>query len=296
MSIIKVEGLTKDYGNGKGIFNLNFEIRNGQAFGYLGPNGAGKSTTIRHLLGFLNADKGKCSIGGLDCRTQSEQIHKSLGYLSGEIAFFDDMTGKEFLDYMARLRGMSDRTEMNELIDFFELDISGKLKKMSKGMKQKIGLVNAFMHNPETLILDEPTSGLDPLMQNKFVELIRKEKAEGKTILMSSHSFEEVEKTCDRVGIIKEGKFVADSSVDELIKTQRKLFEVSFSGEKDKDSFINKGFEVVYTHGNTLKIAVTGDVNPLIRELSAYDIKSISSEKQNLEDIFMGYYGGNHND
>ncbi|WP_235601380.1 ABC transporter ATP-binding protein [Tissierella sp. P1] len=203
MSVITVSNLTKDYGKNRGIFDLSFEIHKGEVFGYLGPNGAGKTTTIRHLLGFLNADKGECHIGQLNCRTDAEQIQRDLGYLPGEIAFFDDMSGIGYLKFIANMRGMKNFEKMNELISYFELDPSGRIKKMSKGMKQKIGIVSAFMHDPSTLILDEPTSGLDPLMQNKFIELILNEKSKGKTILMSSHSFEEVERTCDRIGIIK---------------------------------------------------------------------------------------------
>lgn len=159
----------------------------------------GKTTTIRNILGFLNSDSGNVYINGLETRKNAKIVQKYIGYIPGEIAFFDDMKGLEFIKYMAELRGLKDYNKMNELIKYFELNTKGKIKKMSKGMKQKIAIVCAFMHNPDILILDEPTSGLDPLMQNKFVELIQKEKKEGKTILMSSHSFEEVEKTCDKV-------------------------------------------------------------------------------------------------
>ena len=205
MSIIEIIGLTKDYGDHKGIFDLTFTVEEGEVFGYLGPNGAGKTTTIRHLMGFLNPDKGSSKILGLDCRSERAEIMKHLGYLPGEIAFFDGMSGMEFLNFMAEMRGLTDVSLRDKLVDLFELDTKGKIRKMSKGMKQNLGIVCAFMHDPRVLILDEPTSGLDPLMQKTFANLILEEKSKGKTILMSSHSFEEVERTCDRVGIIRQG-------------------------------------------------------------------------------------------
>lgn len=296
MSKITVSNLTKDYGNGKGIFDVNFSIGQGEVFGYLGPNGAGKSTTIRHLLGFLNPDKGSCFIGKYDCRKDAHIIQQNLGYIPGEIAFFDNMTGTEFINFIAKLRNMNDFSKMKNLIDFFELDPKGKIKKMSKGMKQKVGLVTAFMHNPKTLILDEPTAGLDPLMQNKFVELIKKEKSEGKTILMSSHSFEEIEKTCDRVGIIKSGKIVAVSTVSDLTKTKRKTFDITFSNSDELSSFLQENFNVVSSNGNNVRVSVSGDINPLIKSLSKYNVTSLDNVKLSLEEVFMGYYGGADND
>ena len=291
MSTIRVEGLTKDYGKGKGVFDLDFTIAHGEVFGYLGPNGAGKTTTIRHLLGFLNADKGTCHIGDMNCRKEASLIQKDLGYLPGEIAFFDEMTGRSFLKFMAEMRGMKDFTKMEELIQFFELDPSGRIKKMSKGMKQKIGIVCAFMHNPTTLILDEPTSGLDPLMQNKFIQLILKEKAEGKTILMSSHSFDEVERTCDRVGIIKAGRFVAVETVEKLKKSQRKVYTVGFETYADAEAFATEPLKVEGIEGNTVRVVVSGDFKPFTTALAKYPVTSIDRVSQSLEEIFMTYYG-----
>ena len=296
MSEIKVSNLTKDYGGGKGIFDLNFSINEGEVYGYLGPNGAGKSTTIRHLLGFLNADKGSCTIGKYDCRKDAQIIQKDLGYLSGEIAFFDDMTGSEYINFVAKMRCMTDKSKMKYLINLFDLDPSGKIKKMSKGMKQKVGLVTAFMHNPKTLILDEPTSGLDPLMQSKFVELIKKEKSEGKTILMSSHSFEEIEKTCDRVGIIRSGKFVADSTVSDLTKSKKKTFDITFANKGEISAFKKEDFNIVINNDLSVRVSILGSINPLIKSLSKYNITTFENVKLNLEEVFMGYYGGADND
>lgn len=295
MKIIEVKNLTKDYGSGKGIFDLTFEVNKGEVFGYLGPNGAGKTTTIRHLLGFLTPNLGESKILGFDCRTQSAVIQENLGYLPGEIAFFDDMSGDEFLLFMANLRGMKDLTKMNYLKEFFQLDCHGKIKKMSKGMKQKIGLITAFMHNPSILILDEPTSGLDPLMQNRFIELIIKEKNEGKTILMSSHNFEEIEKTCDRVGIIKEGKFVAIDHVGNLKKKIKKIFTIHFLTELEATDFSKKLSSVIKKEKNYVQILIGDNINEVIKLLANYQLVSLEEVPQSLEQIFMEFYGGiNH--
>ena len=296
MSVININNLTKDYGNNKGVFDLSFKIEKGEAFGFLGPNGAGKTTTIRHLLGFLNPDKGDCTINGLDCRTQSAEIEKSLGYLPGEIAFLDEMKGIDFLKFLAELKGMKDFTKMDELISFFELDPSGRLKKMSKGMKQKIGIVSAFMDDPDVLILDEPTSGLDPLMQSKFVELVEKEKKAGKTILMSSHSFEEVEKTCDRVGIIKSGRLVTIEEVATLKSSQRKQYIINFTSKEEAEKFSKESFDVKDINGRHVTVSITGHISPLIKVLGEYEVSSFDIKIQSLEDIFMHYYGGDKNE
>lgn len=295
MSVITVSNLTKDYGKNRGIFDLSFEIHKGEVFGYLGPNGAGKTTTIRHLLGFLNADKGECHIGQLSCRTDAEQIQRDLGYLPGEIAFFDDMSGIGYLKFIANMRGMKNFEKMNELISYFELDPGGRIKKMSKGMKQKIGIVSAFMHDPSTLILDEPTSGLDPLMQNKFIELILNEKSKGKTILMSSHSFEEVERTCDRIGIIKKGRFVTIETVANLKKAQRKIYSISLRNEKAAKDFATEPLEIISINGDKVQVAIKDNIKVLTTALDRHPVTGIDVVSQSLEEIFMSYYGGENN-
>lgn len=238
----------------------------------MGPNGAGKTTTIRHLMGFLNPERGKCTIDGMDCWKDRDKIQKKLGYIPGEISFFDDMTGTEFLKFIAAYRKIGAAGRHAELIERFELDPKGKIKKMSKGMKQKIGIVAAFMHDPEILILDEPTSGLDPLMQSRFVDLVAEEKKRGKTILMSSHMFEEVERTCHRVGIIRDGKLAAVDSVDALRKKHVQSYDVTLDTPELAKAFA-KDFGGVC---NGLKVTV--------------------KTKQSLEEIFMNYYGGEKND
>ena len=270
MGTIDVCELTRDYGNNKGVFYLNFSISEGEVFGFLGPNGAGKTTTIRHLMGFLKAQQGSCTIGGLDCWKDAAQIQKNLGYIPGEIAFFDEMKGSAYLAFLQSYRGMKNAGRTKELIDRFSLNPDGKIKKMSKGMKQKIGIVAAFMHDPAILILDEPTSGLDPLMQNRFVELIMEEQKRGKTILMSSHLFEEVEKTCDRIGIIRSGQLVALDDAQSLCARHVKSYTVTLENEETALCFA-KDFDGVQNAQQRNQVTVTA--------------------KQTLEEIFLHYYG-----
>lgn len=288
--LIVVDQLTKSYGYQKGIFNLSFTVKEGEVFGFLGPNGAGKTTTIRHLLGFVRPEHGSSKILGMDTQTMQPEIQLNLGYLPGEIAFFDHMTGKGFLLMLADLRELKDLSRMDELIKFFELDANGKIRKMSKGMKQKLGLVAAFMHDPKVLILDEPTSGLDPLMQTKFVDLILQEKKRGKTILMSSHSFEEIERTCDRALIIKFGEMVALEDIQQLKHQQRKIYVVRTKDKKSRTALKRSKFDILNENDLELEIAVEGDINPFLKALALQNIESLDLKAQSLEDIFMHYY------
>ncbi|MCI8667971.1 MAG: ABC transporter ATP-binding protein [Lachnospiraceae bacterium] len=271
MSVINIQNLTRDYGVGKGIFNISIQVEKGEVFGFLGPNGAGKTTTIRHLMGFIKPKTGSCQIDGLDCWRNRDKIQKRLGYIPGEISFFDDMTGKEFLKFISDYRNVGKDNRMQEMLERFELEPRGKIKKMSKGMKQKIGIVTAFMHNPDILILDEPTSGLDPLMQNRFIELIAEEKKKGKTILLSSHMFEEVERTCDRIGIIRSGKLVTVDSVETLRERHMHTYTVCLDSQKLAEDFA-RDFNGI-CDGNKVTVQA----------------------KQSLETIFMNYYGGENN-
>lgn len=292
MSIIEINGLTKDYGDHKGNFDLTFSVEEGEVFGYLGPNGAGKTTTIRHLMGFLTPDKGSAQILGLDGSLSSADIMKHLGYLPGEIAFFDGMNGMEFLSFMAEMRGLKDTSLRDKLVDLFELDTKGKIRKMSKGMKQKLGIVCAFMHDPKVLILDEPTSGLDPLMQKTFADLILEEKSRGKTILMSSHSFEEVERTCDRVGIIRQGELVAIENMHDLKQMRRKIYLVAFDKAISASNFADScGFDIIEVNDNKVKLSILGNVTEFVKAMHNYTIIDLNTETSSLEDIFMHYYG-----
>lgn len=289
--MIKVEHLTKKYTSGKGIFDVTFDVKEGEVFGFLGPNGAGKTTTIRQLLGFTNANEGICEINGLDTRKHSKEIHKNLGYLPGEIAFFDDMTGKEFMNFMQAMRQNKDNTIRNELIERFELEADRKIKKMSKGMKQKVALITTFMHNPDILILDEPTSGLDPLMQKRFIEFVLELKAQGKTILMSSHMFEEVERTCERVAIIKEGRIVAVEKISDLKEKMQKQYVVSLQDEASVQVVLNSNLQTRVLNSHQVEITLQNNTNEMLNVLSHVKVDSIDSINQSLEQIFISYYG-----
>ena len=292
MSVIEVNGITKDYGNHQGVFDVNFTVEKGEVLGFLGPNGAGKTTTIRQLMGFIKPDQGTVHIQGMDCFKNAPEVQAQLGYLPGEIAFMDDMTGMDFIEFVANMTTIQDMSKAKELIEFLELNPKNKMKKMSKGMKQKIGLVIAFMQDAPILILDEPTSGLDPLMQNKFVELIHKAKKEGKTILMSSHIFEEVEHTCDRVVIIKEGEIVATEKMEDLRHSRRKYYEICFHDVKEATLF-HQQYPESQVRDTVVSLSLQGSADTLIKALSQYTIDDLSVRVQSLEELFLHYYGGN---
>lgn len=293
ISIIKVDDLTKDYGENRGVFNLSLETVKGEVYGFLGPNGAGKTTTIRHLLGFSKPQGGHCSILGFDCWTQPKEIQQHIGYVPGEIAFPNHLTGYEFLEQISELRHMPSLDKARELIDLFDLDPRGELKRMSKGMKQKIALVTAFMHDPELIILDEPTSGLDPLMQSRFVDLIKSEKARGKTIFMSSHMFEEVEKTCDRVAIIKQGRIMVEVLMKDIEHVKKKTFEIKLATADEMEFLAEQGFhfDEVNPPKTRVKVTVHDDqINELLRTLAKLKVVYMSEIKYGLEQYFMHYY------
>lgn len=291
-NVIEIKNLTKDYGNGKGVFDVNISVEKGVVYGFLGPNGSGKTTTIRNLMGFIRPDKGQCNIFGMDCYKDASEIQKGLGYLAGEISFLDDLNGTQMMDFMASMRGMKNKSRMNELIELFELDARGKIKKMSKGMKQKIGIICAFMNDPQVILLDEPTSGLDPLMQNRFVDLILEEKSRGKTIFMSSHIFEEIEKTCDKAAIIKNGNIVSVEDMNSLIKKKKKFYNVTFKDVRELEKFLSEDVEIMEQKQNVVTAVVKGDINPFLKILSKYNIKDLDVKTQTLEEIFLHYYGG----
>lgn len=291
-NVIEIRQLTKDYGNNRGIFDVSLSVKKGEVFRFLGPNGAGKSTTIRHLMGFIQADQGSCQINGLDCLRDHARIQQALGYLPGEIAFMDDMTGLEFIKFMAKMKGMTDLTKAYELMERFELNPQGKIKKMSKGMKQKIGIICAFMHDPELLILDEPSSGLDPLMQNRFIELVLEEKQRGKTIFMSSHIFEEIERTCDRTAMIKDGRLISIEELQTLKASKHKTYQITFATQELVEQFMDEGFECKQVESNVIKVVPRNNLNYLLATLSRYDIIDLDITKPTLEELFLHFYGG----
>ncbi|KAF1305699.1 ABC transporter ATP-binding protein [Enterococcus saccharolyticus] len=295
MTVITIDHLTKDYGNNKGVFDVTLTIKAGEVYGYLGPNGAGKSTTMRHLMGFSKPQTGSVKIFGMDCWTEQKEIQKRIGYLPGEISFPDDMTGLHYLKLIANMRKMTDFSYATELLDYFEINPNAGIKRMSKGMKQKIGIVAAFMHRPELLLLDEPTSGLDPLMQNRFIELMEKEKAEGKTIILSSHIFEEVEKTCDRIGMIRNGHLIKEVTVDELRHSQLKTYKIEFIDSHALTDLKQIYPEATYRTAENQMIVTINDsnINQLLAVLSKHNVRFLKEEKHTLEEYFMQFYGGN---
>lgn len=301
-NIIEIKHLTKDYGQDRGIFDVSFSMPKGEVLGFLGANGAGKTTTIRHLMGFIRPEEGYAKILGQDCFQHAPAVQRQVGYLPGEIALMDHMTGLEFIRFIADMKHLPKSAHTaahpkesfdraRELMDYLELNGNVKIKKMSKGMKQKTGLVLAFMQDAPVLILDEPTSGLDPLMQNKFIELIKAEKKAGKTILMSSHIFEEVEHSCDHIVLLKSGKIMADETIENIRTRRSKHYEITFAKETDALAFA-ASHPAGTRAGNTVYLLQKGNPGELLRALSAFDIADINARPQTLEELFLQYYGG----
>ena len=297
--VIELQEVTKDYGNGKGVFGLSFAVPKGEVFGYLGPNGAGKTTTIRQLMGFIRPSRGICRMMGMDCFLQAQEIQKHTGYLAGELAFPEDMTGLGFLKFMADMKGMDSHRHMESLMERFGLNPHGRIKRMSKGMKQKIGIVNAFMHQPEVVILDEPTSGLDPLMQNEFVELVLEEKKKGTTILMSSHIFEEVEKTCDRTAIIRSGRIATVEDMKELAGKRTKIYRVMLPHAAAAEKLLQEPGIQPWSHPgakeslppNQAEFTVSGSLPDVLRKLADFGVQDLEARNQSMEELFFQYYG-----
>ena len=290
MALIDIQQLTKDYGDGRGIFDLNLSIEKGEVFGFVGTNGAGKTTTIRHLMGFLKPQSGSATINGLDCWKDSAEIKKWIGYIPGEIAFPDAPTGTDFLKRQAELLGLKDMSYAESIINKLQLDPTAKLKRMSKGMKQKTAIVAAFMADPEILILDEPTTGLDPLMRKEFISILDEEKKKGKTILMSSHMFDEVEHICDRVAMIKDGKIIAVKATNEVKHHEEKVYKIEFRSQEDYVKFLSEPFDFVETRESQNQVIVKihdSQINMLFKTLKNYDIKFMTEMKFTLERYFQ---------
>src|SRR5690625_146495 len=294
MSIIEVKHVTKDYGYGRGIFDVSFEVKKGEVFGFLGPNGAGKTTTIRHLMGFIKAQVGELYINGKDCWKSAANIKREVGYLTGELAFPKKLTGDQFIEFMAEERQVTDMSWTEKLKEIFELDTSEKIKEMSLGTKRKLAVVTAFIHDPKVLILDEPTSGLDPVMQERFIQFILNEKERGKTILLSSHIFSEVDATCDRIAIIKEGVLVSTINPSQLQRNTNKAFKVEFASTKDYQTFIGDTeffIPIERPEQNQVKLNITDEkMQQLFTELSKVKVNFISEIKFTIEDYFMDFY------
>ena len=297
--IISVKNLTKDYGKGRGIFDISFDVPKGCVFGYCGTNGAGKTTTLRHIMGFIKPDKGSVTVKGLDAWKNADEIKKYIGYVPGEIAFPQVETGSEFLKIQAESIGLKDMSKAEWIINGLQLDPTANLRRMSKGMKQKTALVAAFMHSPEIIILDEPTTGLDPLMRDVFVNLVKSEKARGATIIMSNHMFDELEETCDYVGFIKEGHLIDVVDMNKLRNLPYRDYVITFENKKDFDEIDVKYMEVLEKDEFDLSITVRvklSDINEAVKEFRNRDIKSLTEKKHTLEEYFIKDVGGQENE
>ncbi len=290
-TVLEVERLTKDYGNGRGVFEVSFAVECGEVFGFLGPNGAGKTVTMRTLMGFIRPQEGRARIMGRNCFNHRAAIQQHLGYLPGEIACMDDMTGTSFLEFMARMKNLRDRERMHELIDYFQLDPARKIRKMSKGTKQKVGLVCAFMAKPEILLLDEPTSGLDPLMQNRFIDLVLAEKKRGATVFLSSHLFEEVERTCDRVAFIRNGRLAAVESMEDVRRSRKRIVDVAFAHASERDRYLAAHPNAHASDALAAQAAVTSSMDAFVKDLAGYQVKDLRTREQSLEELFLHLYG-----
>ena len=291
-AVIETQQLTKSYGAHRGIIDIDLTVNEGEAFGFLGPNGAGKTTTIRTLLDHLRPTSGKAFVFGIDTTVDPVAIHKRIGYLPGEFALYDKLTGGQTIDYFANLRGGVDTAYQTDLIRRLDLDTSRKFKEYSKGNKQKVGLIVALQHRPDLLVLDEPTSGLDPLVQQTFFEVIREAKAEGRTVFLSSHILGEVEKTCDRVAIIRDGRLVKVDRVEALRDLAHHQVELRFSGAVPVAAFSRlPGVSDVAADEHVLRMRVSGSITPVVREAARYELLDFVSREPSLEETFLAQYG-----
>jgi ABC-2 type transport system ATP-binding protein len=292
-SIISIDSLTKYYGKFLAVSDISFSVNKGEIFGLIGPNGAGKSTTMRSILNFIKPTEGKITINGLDSKKDYLKIRNLIGYLPGEFSIYDNLNGEEYLSHILHLRNKSNKIpNLKKLATRFDLDLSIKSKKLSKGNKQKIGLIQAFCHNPEILILDEPTSGLDPLKQQEFENLVLEFKNQGKTIFISSHVLPEVETLCDRVAIIKNGQIIAEDKMADLKKKSLNRIEVQFSKDFDVNKLRkNIGISKVTGDSNKYTFDIEGNVDKFIKELANHEIENLKTIEPDLEEIFLSYYG-----
>jgi ABC-2 type transport system ATP-binding protein len=291
-AVIETEHLTKSYGAQRGIVDVNLVVNEGEVFGFLGPNGAGKTTTIRTVLDLIRPTSGRATVFGIDSVIDPVAIHRRIGYIPGEFTLYDRLTGGQTMEYFANLRGGVDPTYQASLLDRFDIDPKRKFKELSKGNKQKIGLVIALQHQPELLILDEPTSGLDPLVQQSFYELVREARAAGRTVFLSSHILSEVERTCDRVAIIRDGGLVKVDSVEGLRDLAHHQVELRFSGEVPVHEFDGlPGVSQVEAVDHTLKMRVSGPITPVVRAAARYELLDFVSREPTLEETFLAQYG-----
>jgi len=290
VNTIEINNLTKTYGKARGITNVSFNVEEGEIFGFIGPNGAGKSTTIRLLLSLIYPSSGSAKIFGKDCIEFGPEIKKEIGYLPSEVFYYDNMKVIDLLKYSASFYKKDCSKRIKELAEIMDLDLHKKIDDLSYGNKKKVGIVQGLLHEPKLIMLDEPTSGLDPLMQQKFFELLKEENKKGSTILFSSHVLSEVQKMCERVAIIKEGKIIKIERISDLKEHNFKNFEVETLSKLDKDYFNIDGVTKLIVKDNSIKFLFKGNINLIMQKISGIELANLWIEEPSLEDVFMHYY------
>ena len=289
--VIATSGLSKDYGAGRGLFGLDLEVGRGEVFGFLGPNGAGKSTTMRLLLDLIKPTSGSARVLGLDTVGQSLEIRRRVGFLPGDLALYPKLTGRAMLDYLAQLRGGVDPRTRDALVERFGADIDRPVRQLSTGNRQKLGLVQAFMHEPELLILDEPIAGLDPLVQQSFHSLLGEVRAQGRTVFLSSHTLSEVERVTQRLAILRQGRLVVVDSLENLRKVAVQRLEIEFAEPVDAAVFrALPGVTEANAEGRTVTVGFEGSADAVVKAAAAHEVRAIRPREEDLEDIFLHYY------
>ena len=288
---IETDGLSKDYGGGRGLFDLDLEVSEGETFGYLGPNGAGKSTTIRLLMGFIHATRGSASVLGLDAIRQSVEVKRQVGFMPGELPQFGSLRGRDIVAHFGALRGAVDQSRVKEITARLDLDLGLKFRQYSTGNKRKLGILLAFMHRPRLLILDEPSSGLDPLNQQEFFKLVQESQQAGATVFLSSHVLSEVEHVCQRVGIIRRGRLIKVARLEELHEMRVRRVEVEFAGRPMPELFSGlPGVEKVESSGHRVTFTARGSFEPIADALAGHHVVNMASHEPSLEEVFLTYY------
>ena len=290
MNVIEIKNLTKTYGKARGITDISFNVEEGEIFGFIGPNGAGKSTTIRTLLSLIYPTSGSATIFGKDCIQFALEIKKEIGYLPSEVFYYDNMKVKDLLKYSASFYKKDCRKRIKELAEIMDLDLNKKIDDLSLGNKKKVGIVQGLLHEPKLIILDEPTSGLDPLMQQKFFELLEEENKKGAAILFSSHILSEVQRLCNRVAIIKEGKIVTVEKISTLQENNYKKFKIETKAQLDENYFNISGVNNLVVNDHVTSFIFKGNINAVMKRIAEIEIANLWIEEPDLEEIFMHYY------
>jgi beta-exotoxin I transport system ATP-binding protein len=290
-AVVETSGLTKRYGAVRGIDDVSLAVEQGTVFGLLGPNGAGKSTLIRTLLDFQRATSGRAALFGLDSRRDSVAIHRRTGYLPGELVLFDKLTAREHLRTFARARGAPSTSTVDALVERFRIELDRPVRSLSKGNKQKVGVLLAFAGDPELLVLDEPTSGLDPLMQEQFHHLLRETAAAGRTVLLSSHSLDEVQRVADRVTLLKEGRVLVTDTIEALQARAPQVVELEFADRVDASAFAGVGGVVdARDEGRRVRLRVVGPLDAVIKAAARHETTALSAAPADLEELFLDYF------